>query len=351
MIFSKLSEKNRVIVSIVLFVALFAVLLATATVFDLDVSKLLTENALADGEYLSHDVFGVAFEVFGSSPVFIIAGFAVAILFLYVVRFLKLRPAREIIGVVLFAGTVLAFRFFYHDMFKYITEHYVAAAAGSDVGYMEGVLEVIAVLCALLTSVCVVFALKGMKDETLKNLLKFVFAFILMAAVANLIIAVVKIPVGRMRFRAMNSDLGALLGGFDNYTPWYQMRGGQPDADILNAFAGTYGVDDAYKSFPSGHTCAAGMTYALCMLPDVLKIKNKPLRALCWIFPVAFTGVVAISRIVVGAHFFSDVLFGGTIAFLSMALAREIFVSKFSHFKCLSKNYVPTVEDETEMCA
>ena len=39
MIFSKLYEKNRVIVSIVLFVALFAVLLATATVFDLDVSK------------------------------------------------------------------------------------------------------------------------------------------------------------------------------------------------------------------------------------------------------------------------------------------------------------------------
>ena len=35
---------------------------------------------------------------------------------------------------------------------------------------------------------------------------------------------------------------------------------------------------------------------------------------------IAFTGYIAVSRIVVGAHFFSDVLFGGTIIYLSVFL-------------------------------
>lgn len=120
---------------------------------------------------------------------------------------------------------------------------------------------------------------------------------------------------------------------------------------MVGVFESAYGVTDAFKSFPSGHTCAAGMTYALIMLPDVLGIRNKGVRALCWIFPVAFTAVVAISRIVVGAHFFSDVLFGGTIAFLSMMFAREAIIFRFRHFRCFGKNYVPAPEEDAEFAA
>ena len=69
MIFAKLSEKSRVIIAVVLFVAVFAGLLVAASFTDLEVSDILTKDALADGEYLSHDVFGVAFEIFGSSPI------------------------------------------------------------------------------------------------------------------------------------------------------------------------------------------------------------------------------------------------------------------------------------------
>jgi hypothetical protein len=50
---------------------------------------------------------------------------------------------------------------------------------------------------------------------------------------------------------------------------------------------------------------------------------------------VAFVGIVAFSRIVAGAHFMSDVLFGGTIAFVSAMLMREIFVCKGCHFFAL----------------
>ena len=95
---------------------------------------------------------------------------------------------------------------------------------------------------------------------------------------------IIKDPVGRMRYRAMNSDVGQAMGGFANFQNWYESRGGQPE-ELSAAFESAYGVTDAFKSFPSGHTCAAGMTYALIMLPDVLGTRNKGLRALCWIFP------------------------------------------------------------------
>ena len=342
MIFAKLSEKSKVIIGIVLFVAVFAALLVAASFTDLEVSDILTKNALADGEYLSHDVFGVTFEAFGSSPIYILAGVCVVLLMLYVWRTLKLRPMREVICAVLFAGSVVAFWFFFDDMFGYLAEH-----AHAEDTYLETVMTVIAVICALMTSGVVTAAFLRIKDETLRKLMKFVLAFIIMAVVANVLIMIIKDPVGRMRYRAMNSDLGQELGGFANFQNWYESRGGQPE-EWSALFESTYGVTDAFKSFPSGHTCAAGMTYALIMLHDVLGTKNKGLRALCWIFPVIFTGMVAISRIVVGAHFFSDVLMGGTIAFVCMMFAREAVIFRFRHFKCLGKNYVPAPAADEE---
>lgn len=342
MIFSKLSERNRVIIAVVLFVVIVVGLIVAATYTDLQVSDIMTDGVLKEGDYLASDTFGVAFEIFGSSPVYVIAGFCVILVIMSVWRFLKLRPAREIICLILLAGAVVAFWLFFNDMFSYVLEH-----AGMKDTYLENALSLIAVLCSFLAVITVIFALRRMKDETLRSLVRFVIAFIIMAAVANLIIHFVKVPVGRMRYRAMNSELGQAMGGFANYTPWYVMNG-QPSDAVLGQFEAVYGVTDAFKSFPSGHTCAAGMTYALIMLPDVLKMKNKPLRALCWIFPVLFTGLVAVSRIMVGAHYFSDVLFGGTIAFVSAVLAREAVVFRFEHIKCFGKDYVPAPDFAAE---
>ena len=345
MIFAKVSERNRVIIAVVLFVVVFAGLLIAASFTDLEVSKILTKNALADGEYLSHDVFGVTFEAFGSSPIYILAGVCVVLLMLYVWRTLKLRPMREIICAVLLAGSVVAYWFFFDDMLGYVGEHAELERYGNE--YVQTVMTVLSVICALMASGISLAAFSRIKDETLKKLMKFVLAFVIMAVVANLLIMIIKDPVGRMRYRAMNSELGQSLGGFANFQNWYESRGGQPE-ELSKLFEEMYFASDAFKSFPSGHTCAAGMTYALIMLPDVLGTKNKGLRALCWIFPVVFTGIVAVSRIVVGAHFFSDVLMGGTIAFVCMMFAREAVIFRFRHFKCLGKNYVPAPAADEE---
>ena len=58
------------------------------------------------------------------------------------------------------------------------------------------------------------------------------------------------------------------------------------------------------------------------------KIKNKEFKRMCYEIPIFYTGAVALSRIVAGAHYMSDVLFGGTMAFLFMILFKEILKGK-----------------------
>lgn len=234
-------------------------------------------------------------------------------------------------------------------MMKYVIEHAaneIGAAGAAVYEYRHnGAVVASQVLVALTIQALTVLALRPLKAETLKRLVWWVVAALAACVLANIIILLVKDPVGRMRFRAINSNVGQRLinaGLVQGYTPWY-VRNGQPDEAIINSFIDVYpGASDAFKSFPSGHTCAAGMSYALIMLPDVVDFKHKKAgKIACWVTPIVITMLVAISRIVVGAHYMSDVTFGGTIAFVSFIIMREIFVCKGSHFFALFPRLAP----------
>lgn len=97
---------------------------------------------------------------------------------------------------------------------------------------------------------------------------------------------------GRVRFR----DLLA-AGSYDAFTPWYHPNG-------ING----------NKSFPSGHTAGAGMSYLLMLLPCVSE-KWRKKAGLCFAAPCVYTAVVAFTRLVMGAHYLSDVTAGGVISF------------------------------------
>ena len=230
----------------------------------------------------------------------------------------------------------------FKDIYGYSIEHVLKdayIASGSQLSRYElihhlennGAFVAVEILLGLATEGLVILALKNVGADTLKKLVKFVLAAAVMTAVANLIVAVIKEPMGRMRYRAMNSTAGQALGGFDKFTMWFVST---DNNEIFNSKE-LFGYSDAFKSFPSGHTCAAGMVYSLIMLIDVLEVKKTWHKVLVWVSTIVATGLVAVGRIVVGAHFFSDVLMGGTIAFLSMILAREIFINKGAHVKAM----------------
>lgn len=321
--------KKKSWLSVALFILIFGGLLLTATFTDLQVSKILTAHALEPGKYLSNDAFGVAFEAVGSTPVYMILAFAFQIMFWYILRNCKNKVLSALAGIFTLVASTAAYYVGFDDVMKYIFEH-SGDETTHDMGYYVGII----LFLSLAATGFATLAVRNFSDESTKKLFGFAIAVVCVVAVANIFIAAVKSPVGRMRYRAMNCDGGQKIGGFDNFTRWYVVNGknhGYSKPELLEIF----GTTDACRSFPSGHTNAAGMSYMLIMLSDALGIKDKRKKAAMWIIPLLFTGTVAVSRIVVGAHYFSDVLVGGTTAFVSMIIFREIFVCKFSHLKAM----------------
>lgn len=107
---------------------------------------------------------------------------------------------------------------------------------------------------------------------------------------------------GRVRFRDLLAS-----GSFDAFTPWY----------VLNGINGN-------KSFPSGHTAGAAMSYFLMFMPCIFdKFKNK--QALCFVLPFVYTSLVAYTRLVMGAHYLSDVTMGGVVGFTVVIISIAVY--------------------------
>lgn len=334
-------DRIKTILSMVIFSVVFIGLTLIATYFDLQISKILTKGSLEAGKYISSSGFALFFEALGSSPIYIMVSIAGVIAFWYGIRMnKKVKYVYAFVGAVM---VIVGFFFTFKDMFAYIGEFMGANLTsesmenilideGKDLAGSVYILA-IALLLATLSSFALIALWKRIPKE--KNDKLIIWAYMIVCTMAGyLIVHFVKSPVGRVRYRTMN-----YLGNFDYYTPWYVMNGKRKMFDLIGAAETStrYNfVSDACKSFPSGHTFSAGMVYTLLALPYLCdRFNKKSSRILLWVATIGYTGIVAISRIVAGAHYMSDVLFGGTIAFLSAMIAREILVLKGAHFKVL----------------
>lgn len=105
---------------------------------------------------------------------------------------------------------------------------------------------------------------------------------------------------GRVRFREMYPDLSL-------FTPWYIPRG-----------------VTGHQSFPSGHTTA--MSVLLCSL-EYYKARGIKKRAsvLQYLLVLLMILLMMLSRMIVGAHFLSDVTMGFTITYTYYLLYRKRF--------------------------
>lgn len=121
------------------------------------------------------------------------------------------------------------------------------------------------------------------------------------------IVEAVKAFWGRVRFR----DL-LRAGSFDAFTAWY----------IPNGINGN-------KSFPSGHTGGAAMSYLIMLFPYINREKWLKKSWLCFLVPFVFTSVVAFTRLVVGAHYLSDVTMGGIIGFSTVIAGIAVLDKKY----------------------
>lgn len=324
-----MKTKTKVIFSIVTFILVFGALLTTATFTDLQISHFLTSKALSAHEYYTNDTFGAGFESIGTSPVCLMMAFACEILFWFFVRKEKLHTILKLA----FAGASFGVAVYFSIDFVSKIMGYVLRHTDTSDFSGSGWLNIVIVFIGLVVLTTGLLAVMNFSKEQTEMLFGFAVATICVCAAESLIVDLIKTPVGRIRYRAMNMYPDNPDYGYAAFQKWFEAKGQWMDKDTLNEL---FGTTDALKSFPSGHTSGAGSLYCLAMLPAALKMKKKWARALCWLLPLLFTGAVAVSRIIVGAHFFSDVLVGGTISFLCVIFFREIFVCRGSNVKSLA---------------
>ena len=134
---------------------------------------------------------------------------------------------------------------------------------------------------------------------------KMLAEIVIILAIINVLVFVqgIKIAWGRVRFRDLLSD-------YSDFSPWFVPQG----------ITGN-------QSFPSGHTA---MGWMLLPLLIVLKDRDKrdPTRLVMTITIIGWGVFVLLSRILVGAHYASDVLFATGMAAIITILLYYLFYLK-----------------------
>lgn len=302
--------RKKYLIQTGIFLVVFIGLLLVGTFFDLEISNLLASGGFSEGVYYSTNGFGRFFEYFGSWPIFLFGIFA-CLVFMHKVY--NRNDQKKYFALFFILIIVVVFYKGYSDTVEYILEN----------NYKEEIFEKsltkgLLWLGSILSSGLVVFLYRKVDVEKNNKLFKFALV-ILFTCLFYVLIEVIKGPVGRMRFRAMN-----LINDFSYFTPWYQVSEAK---DALLNVSSISVPKDGFKSFPSGHTFAAGVSYVLICMPCLYeKFNNKKWTIIWYLIPICFTGLVGLSRIVVGAHFLSDVLVGGTIAYVAAELFKYLFL-------------------------
>jgi len=152
--------------------------------------------------------------------------------------------------------------------------------------------------------ICVFIFLVITFNKDWKNYRK-ISAVVIILAVLNplLFVQITKILTGRIRFNN-------LAPSFTDYTAWFLPPGPFSGGD----------------SFPSGHTGISFMFLPLLILLKERKLKD-PIRILITVLILGWAIFVGLSRVIIGDHYASDVLFSaGMASVITILLYEKIYV-------------------------
>ncbi len=301
--------------------AIFVAVAVITAFFDLEINKAL---------YAPQSLYGQFFAKLAELPTYLTAPVAGSIIFYQ--NFGKNKKTRIAIKIgsvaVVYAGYAVA-------LYMWFWKNFISATVDYKIVY---VLFFAAIMTAL-----TVLAFHAVPEKDMKKLFWFAVFLVVVAVASNLIVQAMKLIWARQRFRTMTPGNAScpenLLSVYPNYnydgfTPWYipnaLIKSDLRTADYMQLFKD---VDhDAFHSFPSGHTVAAGVSFSLIIIPDLFP-KYKKIKPVFWMVPAVYTLIVAISRVVMAAHYLSDTLFGYYAALGTAALVRWIFTSKIKAYQ------------------
>ncbi len=270
-----MSKKNSVILTTVAIVVLVAIF----TIFDLRISQALFNET---------SLFGKVFEVAGESPAFLIGAFCLGGLIVTRNKTSKAKSLAAIIGYGILLVLVSLMAVF--AIFNYLDLDFTA----------------VMILPVLAVAVLAWFLASRIPQEKSAEFRRAAAIGIITLLAEILLVNVIKVGWGRMRMRDM-------IDPITQFTPWFL-----PQFTVSG---------ETFKSFPSGHTANAAMLLWLTLLPTFLPISKQTHK---WILGLsaAWVVLVMISRIVVGAHFATDTLFGVLITTGLFYLVKKIVNKK-----------------------
>lgn len=276
-------DKKISLISHAIVLSIAAALLIVASFYDLAINHALSN---------SESVYGLLFVTLGEFPAYIILPMC-GVIWFYADLGIK---DRRLLIVARVASAILVWLGFF-----------IWGAMGSRIIESPKVIELSA-LYSILFAFFTLLLGKYLKINFTKYVRFAVFALFVML-VSLVLIRLIKIGWGRMRYRDMLK-----VGDFTGFTPWY----------IPNGYNGN-------TSFPSGHTASA------CNIFIFVVLFKGDRRYIANAIALLFVVLTMFSRIVVNAHFLSDVLIGGLVSYLCYFIIKLLFERK--------KSIIPPVEE------
>ena len=145
------------------------------------------------------------------------------------------------------------------------------------------------------------------KANDAKDLARRVLMVVVVLLASYVVVEIVKNFMGRPRPRV-------LFAGYEGveFSPWYSRSSG------TEGFMAAYGLEkDAFKSFPSGHSLQAAFLlasyYGLSLVYPGLRQK----LGIALVVEIVFALAVMACRMILGAHFLSDVCAGALVAVIA----------------------------------
>ena len=273
------------------FFYIVAALLVIFTFTDLQISKAI---------YNPQSGYGHFFEAFGELPGALIGVFSLAAL----ITTGKYNAKWKAILFNIIFGVLLI-------MFSFM-------AAVMPMNYLGGIKMPVAGILAAVYAIAALWITKILSKEESRNLRQAAIIGILTFVAAILVINIIKMFWGRLRFRSMEVP-------YNEFSLWFIPQG--------------LTTNNEYMSFPSGHSANSAVIWWITLLPTFvvsLKEKGKYLKVIAG----AWIVMVMISRVIMGAHFASDVTMGATLSIVSFYLISKWVKRAPSHAQLQEKDKV-----------
>lgn len=272
------------------------ILLGIATFADL---------AISNGMINYNSIFGTVFQTFGEFPVYFIFVLSGEIAVVYAVR----RKEDKLLAIPLFAGGLALSAWQVKQYLNEASSYSIAALTnihnGKDMGLANsdtntgGLSLQVALILWIVVYLCVtalvVFWMKNKSDQEIKK-------YLLLSIFASLTVW-------------FSLEINGALKDFWGRVRPYELSASQND---FTSWLHPNGVN-GHKSFPSGHTMAG----TLCIVFSWFAV--GAVRKRLWLFGVVYGGLMGLSRVIIGAHFLSDVVFSYFLTALFIYIVRSLY--------------------------